>query len=181
VGMRGLDQPAVRRLDRGEVGVAVELKRGERAHFVAAAAAVAGSRPLPLRRLAEALGAGFLLGGAARGFLGGEAREIVPVPVIFGGMRLAEQPALAAVRGLRRWPIADLGAAFAVAQAQPGRPAALVAIGPPARESPVVRSLLLRHSNPSNPSLRGAQRRSNPASPPPGSGVAMTAVAPEGL
>ena len=53
VGMGFLDQPAMGGLDCREIRIAVELQRVERAHFVAAAAAVAGPCPFPLRRLAE--------------------------------------------------------------------------------------------------------------------------------
>src|SRR4029079_1812845 len=88
------------------------------------------------------------LSGAARGFLGAEAREIVPVLVVFGGVGLAEIPALAAVRRLGRGPVADLVAALAVAQAHLRRRAALVAVAAPAGKAPVVGSFLFRHSIP---------------------------------
>src|SRR5689334_3714050 len=84
-------------------------------------------------------------------------------------MGLAEIPAVLAVRRLGRGPVANLVAALAVAQPQLGRPAALVAVGPPARETPVVRSLLLRHCHPDRkiaPPLRAkrCQRTCKPGS-----------------
>src|SRR5205085_11873703 len=109
------------------------------------AAAIAGPGPFPLRRLAKSGIAPLLLRRALRCFLGGQAGEVIPVLVVLGGVGLAEIPALAAVRSLRRGPIAGVGATLAVTQAHLRRGAALVAIGAPAGESPVVRSLLLGH------------------------------------
>src|SRR5206468_10076935 len=142
------DQAPVRSLDRREVGIAFELERIERPHFVTAASAVAGAAPLPVRRLPEAGGALLFLRRALRRFFRAQVREIVPVLVVFGGVGLAEIPAFLAVRGFGRGLVADFAAPFAVAQAHPRRPAAFVAVGAPARESPVVRSLLLGHSTP---------------------------------
>ena len=59
-----LDEPPVRGLHRLEIGIAVELQRIERAHLVAASAAVAGARPFPVRRLAKAGSSPLLIGGA---------------------------------------------------------------------------------------------------------------------
>ena len=73
--MELLGEPAIGGLDRRGIGIGIELERVKRAHFVAAAAAVAGAGPLIMRALAECRGAGFLLGRAARRFLGGQARR----------------------------------------------------------------------------------------------------------
>src|SRR5690349_7943002 len=143
--MRLLDQPPMRRLDRSEVRVALQFQRIERAHLVPGTAAVAGTRPLPLRRLAEALGAEFLVGFALRSFFRGQAGEVIPVLVVLGGVSFAEIPALRAVRSLGRRTVADLPAAFSIAQAHPGRVPPLVAVGAPAGKAPIVRPLLLRH------------------------------------
>src|SRR5947209_8953433 len=113
------------RLDRGEIGIAVELARVERAHFAAASATVAGSRPFPLRRLAEARIPQLFLGRATGGFFGAEAGEIIPVAVVLGGMGFAEIPALAAVGRLGRGTVADVAAVLAVAQAHSRGVAAL--------------------------------------------------------
>src|SRR5690348_4278954 len=137
--MRLLDQPSMRRLDRSEVGVALQLQRIERAHLVAGTAAVARTRPLPLRRLAEALGAEFLVGFALRSFFGAQTGEVVPVLVVLGGVPFAEIPALRAVRSLGRGTVTDFPAAFAIAQAHPRRVPPLVAVGAPAGEAPIVR------------------------------------------
>src|SRR5947209_10125951 len=127
-----------------ELDAAIEPEDPQRAHFVAAAGAVAGPGPFPLCRLAIAGIAPLVLGFAPRRLLGAEVREIIPVPVIFGGVRLAEIPALAAVRRLGRGLVADRAATHAVAQAH-ARGVAALAVRPPARESPVVRSFLLGH------------------------------------
>src|ERR1700752_1307867 len=110
-----LDEPPVRRLDRLEIRVAFELQRVERAHLVAASAAIAGPGPLVMGRLAEARGTPLLLGRAAGGFLGAEAREIVPVLFVLGGMGLAKMPAFPAVRRLGSGSVADLVATLPVA------------------------------------------------------------------
>src|SRR4029078_10080633 len=68
--------------------------------------------------------------------------------VVFGGVGLAEIPALATVRRLGRGTVADLVAALAVAQARLRRRPAFVAIAPPAGKAPVVRSFLFSHSIP---------------------------------
>ena len=47
IGVEGFGQPAIRRLNRGKVGVAVKLERRQRVEFGAAAAAVAGAPPAP--------------------------------------------------------------------------------------------------------------------------------------
>src|SRR6185503_8364601 len=142
------DQSPVRRLNGGEVGVAVELECVERPHFVSAAASVAGPAPFPLRRLAKAGIASLLFRGTDRRLLGAAAGEVIPILVIFGGVRFAEMPALAAVGRLGRGPVADLIASFAVAQSHPSGRAALFAVGAPPRETPVVRSLLSSHAIP---------------------------------
>src|SRR4051812_46946084 len=80
-----------------------------------------------------------------RGFLGTETGEIIPVPIVFGSVGLAEIPAVAAVRRLGRRPVADFAAALAVAQPDLGRGPAFAAVRPPARETPIVRSLLPSH------------------------------------
>src|SRR5690606_25931497 len=95
----------------------------------------------------EGVGAALLVGLTRRRFLGGQAFEIIPVAVVFGRMRLAELPALRAVRRFRRGPVARLLAAVPVAQPHGlGLPAGAVA--PPAGKAPIVRSLLTRHVAP---------------------------------
>src|SRR5262245_5844109 len=77
-------------------------------------------------------------------------------------MRFAEKPPLATVRCLGRGPVTDRVAALSVAQPQLRGVAALVPVGTPARETPVVRSLLLRHPYPLKkiaPPMRAAGRR----------------------
>src|SRR5207248_9110514 len=128
-----------------DVGVAVELERVERTHFVTAAAAVSRPGPFPLRRLAIACVAPLLFRRAAGGLLRAEVREIIPVFVVLAGVRLTKIPAFATVRRLGRWPVADFAAALAIAQTHPRRGPALVAVRAPARESPIVRSLLSSH------------------------------------
>src|SRR5215213_4381276 len=89
-----------------------------------------------------------LLGRSPRRLLRRETREVVPVLVVFGGVGLAEIPAILAVRRLGRRSIADLVAALPVAQTHAGRRPPLLPVGAPARESPIVGSLLLRHLRP---------------------------------
>src|SRR6476469_6940182 len=98
VGVGFFHEPPMRRFHGGEVGVAFELQRVERAHLVAAAATVAWPAPLPLRRLAKALGVPLLLRRPLRRLLGVEPGEIIPVLVVLGCVRLAEVPAILAVR-----------------------------------------------------------------------------------
>src|SRR5687768_18195517 len=96
--MMGLGESAIGGADRVEAGVGIELEQVERAHLVAAATAVAGAAPGIMAGLAVAVGAFLLVGRARRRLLGGQALEIVPVAIVFGGMALAEIPALRAVR-----------------------------------------------------------------------------------
>src|SRR3546814_14549082 len=63
--------------------------------------------------------------------------EIIPVPMIFSRVGFAEIPALMAVRGLGRRPIASLATPFPVAQPHL-RCAALPIIGAPAGKTPVI-------------------------------------------
>src|SRR3954447_13323474 len=140
VGMVGLGEPAIGRLDLLETGVRLQLEQVQCAHLVAAAAAVAGAAPAIMAGAGEGGGA-FLLARLARcRLLRGQSLEIIPVAVVFGGMALAEIPALAAVRGFGRGPVAGIFAAMAVALAH-GLRLARGAVSPPAREPPVVRSL----------------------------------------
>src|SRR5207244_425717 len=90
IGMVFLHQPPVRRLHGLEVGVAVELERVESAHFVAAAAPIPRASPLPVRGLTEARSIPLLLGCALRRFFRAQAREIIPVLVVFGSVGFAE-------------------------------------------------------------------------------------------
>src|SRR3954469_14202669 len=111
VGMVGLGEAAIGRLDLLEAGIALQLQNVESAHLVAASAAVAGAAPGIMAGLAIALGAIALLRLAGGGVLGGEAFEIIPVAVVFGGVGFAEIPALGAVGRFGRRPVAGIVAA----------------------------------------------------------------------
>ena len=66
VGVVGLGEAALGGLDLLEAGVGLELEHVERAHLVAAAAAVAGAAPAIMIGLAEGVGVALLVGSRAR-------------------------------------------------------------------------------------------------------------------
>src|SRR3546814_15913378 len=78
-----------------------------------------------------------LLALAGGRLLSRKTGEIIPVPIIFSRVGFAEIPALRAVRGLGRRPIASLATPFQVAQPHL-RCAALPIIGAPAGKTPVI-------------------------------------------
>ena len=94
--------------------------------------------------LAEGVGVALLVGLARGRILGGQPFEIIPVAVIFGGVALAEIPALGAVRRFRRGPVAGLVAAVPVAHAH-RLGVARRAVAAPARKTPVVRACRFSH------------------------------------
>src|SRR3546814_1612772 len=87
----------------------------------------------------EAAGVTLFLGLARLGFLVAQAFEIIPVAVVFGGVLLAEIPAILAVGRFGRRPIARFLAAVPVAQAH-AHGLTLGAVAPPAGKAPVGRS-----------------------------------------
>src|SRR3546814_12350268 len=87
----------------------------------------------------EAAGVTLFLGLARLGFLVAQAFEIIPVAVVFGGVLLAEIPAILAVGRFGRRPIARFLAAVPVAQA-PAHGLPLGAVAPPPGTAPVGRS-----------------------------------------
>src|SRR5690606_10630113 len=144
VGMDFLGLAAPRLFYRFEVGVALQPEHFERAHLVRASAAIARAAPAVMRGGSIA-GVRARLGALARLGLGlFEAFEIVPLGIVFGGVALAEIPALRTVRRLGRRAVAGLVAAVAVAQPNLGR-LARAAVATPARESPVERTLRSAH------------------------------------
>ena len=145
VGMVGLGEAAPGGLDLLEIGVGLELEHVERAHLVAAAAAVAGAAPAIMVGLAEGVGAALLVGLAR-----------APRPRR-SGLRNNSSCGCIRRRGARRNTSAR--GCWAI-WARAGRPAPRSrggrtwrtgsasrrgAVGAPARKSPVVRSLRFGH------------------------------------
>src|SRR6188768_2589288 len=112
--MVGLGEATIGRANVLEIRIGFQFQYVQRPHFVAAAAAVARPAPAIVASLAKTVGALLLLGLARRRVLGGQAFEIIPVAIVFGGMALAEIPALGAVRRLGRRPVARLLATMAI-------------------------------------------------------------------
>jgi hypothetical protein len=134
--MVGLSEAAIGGLDLLEIGVSFDLEHFQRVHLIAASAAVAGASPAIMFGVGEAVGVAPLAGLALRRFLRRQPLEIVPIPVVFGGVALAEIPAVGLVRRLRRRAVSRLIAAMTIATAHLGR-FPLRAIAAPARKSPV--------------------------------------------
>src|SRR5690349_12256077 len=103
--MIGLGEAAVGGLDLLEAGIVLKLEKIERTQFVAASAAVAGTAPAIMVGALEGAGIALLVGLASGGILGRQALKIIPVAIIFGGVRLAEIPAVAAVGRFGRRPV----------------------------------------------------------------------------
>src|SRR5579871_5450185 len=99
-----------------EIGVGPKSEQLERAQFVTAARAVARARPAIVRRLRIARRVAGLRLLPRGGFLVRKAREVIPARVVFGGVRLAEIPAFAAVGRLGRGAFPGLGATRTIAQ-----------------------------------------------------------------
>src|SRR3546814_3068060 len=98
----GLGEAAIGGFDRLEIRIAFQLKNVQRAHLVAASAAVAGASPAIMPRLLETLGIAPLASLAGGRFLGRQTLEIVPVAIVIGGMALAEIPAVGFVGDRKR-------------------------------------------------------------------------------
>src|SRR4029453_2038786 len=132
-----LHQPAMRRLDGLEIRIAVKLQCAQRAHLITATATIPRPSPFPLRRLAEARSSFFFFGSPPRRFLGTQAREIIPILVVFGRVSFAEIQTLPTIRSLGRGAVANFAAAFAVTQTH-FRGVAALHIRPPTGKSPIV-------------------------------------------
>jgi hypothetical protein len=145
VGMDFLGLGPPRLAHRVEIGVRFEPQQLERAHFVVAARAVAAAHPAVVRRFAEARVVAPLGLFARLGFLLLQPFEIVPSPVVFAGVLLAEIPSVGAVRRLGRGMVARLVATVAVAHAHL-RGLARAAVAAPAGKSPIRRSSRAGHA-----------------------------------
>lgn len=109
-----LGHPPVCGLDGCFIRVWWQIEQAQCIEFGAAAGAIAFV-PLPMARALPSSGLSGLLLLVGGGFFVCQLFEIIPAPIIFGGMFFTEIPAIRTVGGFGRRAKAGLGATMAVA------------------------------------------------------------------